>query len=70
MKPARARRIDAAERSRAQPRRTHFLFQDDGESSADVQARIRAMIESGQASADGRFVIFRWRAPEGEEADD
>jgi hypothetical protein len=70
MKSARARRIEAAERSRAPQRRTHFLFQDEGESSADVQARIRTMIESGRASADSRFVIFRWGAPDGEEADD
>jgi hypothetical protein len=44
-------------------RRTRYLWQDEHESDAAVQARIDAKIASGEASPNDQFVIFRWRSP-------
>jgi hypothetical protein len=44
----------------------HFFWWDRHETRADVRARIRAKITSGEASRYDRFVIFTWTREEGE----
>jgi hypothetical protein len=56
-----------AEQVCAGQRRTHLFFQDPDETDDVVQARINALIASGEASPSDRFVIFFWRSPEGGE---
>ena len=60
------RRVCRVEGAHAAQRRTHIFFRDPHETDDVVQARIRAEIASGQASPSDRFVMFFWRAPEGE----
>jgi hypothetical protein len=47
----------------AAQRRTHYIWQNSGESDEAVQLRIRAKKESGRAGEGDRFVIFRWPTP-------
>jgi len=60
------RRVDGLERARAARCRTHYLFRGMGETYAQVQTRIRAMIASGEASRSDRFITFSWRDPAGD----
>jgi hypothetical protein len=66
MKPSLERRARCLERIRAAQCRTHYLWQDMDETDDQVEARIRAMIASGEASPNDRFVTFCWRSPEGD----
>jgi hypothetical protein len=63
------RRIHSLERARAVSRRTHYLFRGMDETPAQLQARIDAMIASGEASRNDQFITFAWESPAGE-ADD
>jgi hypothetical protein len=56
-----ARRIERLGRSFAARRRSHHLWRDEGETAADVSARIDAMVASGQARRSDQFVIFSWK---------
>jgi hypothetical protein len=58
-----ARKIYSAERP---PR---FLWKEPTETEAQVQARIRAMIASGEADANDKFCTFGWLPPEDQGAD-
>jgi hypothetical protein len=62
MTPSLVRRIDRLDKARAARRRTHYLFRDQDETSAQVQARENAMIASGEAGRGDRFVIFSWKS--------
>jgi len=62
MKSSLERRVRSVERVLAAHGRTHYLFQDLDETDEAVSARTRAMIASGEASTNDRFVIFRWRS--------
>jgi hypothetical protein len=59
-------RLFCLERVRAGQFRTHFLWQETDEPCDLVNARIRAMIASGEASPNDRFVTFSWRPPAGD----
>jgi hypothetical protein len=63
MRPSLERRISGMERVLKGFRQTHYLFQGLDETHADVQARIRARIASGEAGPKDQFVIFRWQSP-------
>jgi hypothetical protein len=56
------RRIERLESARAARRRTHYLFRGLDETNAQVDARISAMIASGAAGRNDRFVIFSWKS--------
>jgi hypothetical protein len=62
MKAALTRRILRVERRCDGPRRTRFIWQDEGEGDDVVEARKRAMIASGVARPTDRFITARWRA--------
>ena len=55
------RRIAGLEQARAGRRRIRFVFQEEGETLAQVEAKERAMIASGVADRNDRFVTFRWK---------
>jgi hypothetical protein len=57
------RRVDRLERARVAGRRTRFLFVEEDETQAQLQARIRAMIASGEAGRNDRIIPFAWRSP-------
>jgi hypothetical protein len=61
MRQALARRIERLGRSCDARRRSHYLFRYEGETAADVQARINAMVASGEARRSDQFVIFSWK---------
>jgi hypothetical protein len=63
MNPPIERRVDGLERARVAGRRTRFLFLEEDETQAQFQARIRAMIASGEAGRNDRFIAFAWRSP-------
>jgi hypothetical protein len=63
MNPSLERRVDALEKAHAAHCRTHYLFRGMDETHAQVQVRIRAMIASGEASRNDRFVTFSWLPP-------
>jgi hypothetical protein len=60
MKSSQKRRMSHAERVLASYGRTHYLWQETDETDEAVTVRKRAMIASGEASANDRFVIFQW----------
>jgi hypothetical protein len=62
MKASLVRRCSCVEGVRAAQRRTHFLWQNTDETYDVVRARIDAMIASGEASRNDRFVTFSWRS--------
>jgi Zn-finger nucleic acid-binding protein len=62
MKAALTRRILRVERRCDAPPRTRFIWQDEGEGEAVVEARKRAMIASGKARPTDRFITAHWRA--------
>jgi hypothetical protein len=68
MRPVLTRRIDRLNRSRAAQRRSHYLFRNEGESAADVNARINAMVASGEARRSDQFVIFSWKSSADDDA--
>jgi hypothetical protein len=57
------RRVCRLEQARAARCRTHFFFQNPGETSDLVDAQIRAKIASGKASWNDRFVRFCRQSP-------
>ena len=63
MKRSLERRVRGTERLRAAQRRTHYLWQDMDETTEQVQARMRAMIASGEARRDDEFMTLFWRSP-------
>ena len=69
MRPSLARRVRGVERARAAHRQMRFIWQGTDETSAEVQARIRARIASGEASPTDEFVTFTWRSPANDGAD-
>jgi len=66
MRPSLKRRVGCLERVLAARRRTRYLWQGHEETDTALRARIRAMIASGEAGRDDRFVTFRWRSPAGD----
>jgi hypothetical protein len=63
------RRLDAlAKKIYSAERPPRILWQETTETDAQVQARIRAMIASGKASANDKFCALGWRPPEGQGA--
>ena len=56
-----ARRIERLGRSLAARRRSHYLWRFEGETAADVSARIDTMVASGKARRNDQFVIFSWK---------
>jgi hypothetical protein len=66
MRPSLERRVSGMERVVAARRRTHHLWQADDVTDAAHKARIRAMIASGEAGPNDRFITFRWRLPAGD----
>lgn len=56
-----ARRIERLGRSLAAHRRSHYLWRYEGETAADVSARIDAMVASGEARRSDQFVVFSWK---------
>jgi hypothetical protein len=60
MRASLKRRIDALEKASAVPRPIRFVFRDAGETDIHVEARKRALIASGQADPNDRFIIFAW----------
>jgi hypothetical protein len=69
MKASLARRFGCVERARAAQRRDHYLWKGTDDTDDVVDARIEAMIASGKASRDDRFVIFSWRSGAGHDAE-
>jgi hypothetical protein len=63
MKAALARRVSCIERHCGAQRRTHFIWQDEGEGQDVVEARKRDLIASGLARPTDRFITVGWRAP-------
>jgi hypothetical protein len=61
MKESFVRRLDRLERIYAVESRTHYFWWDLDETHDMVQARIRAMIASGEANQHDQFVTFRWK---------
>jgi hypothetical protein len=59
-----ARRLDSLEKAHAARCRTHYLFRGMDETDPQVDARIDAMIASGEAGRNDQFVIFSWKSPE------
>jgi hypothetical protein len=66
MKESVVRKADRMLRERAPKPRMHFFWWELDETYEMVEARIRARIASGEASANDRFVTFTWRRPEEE----
>jgi hypothetical protein len=66
MKAALPRRPLRIERHCSGPRRTRFIWQDEGEGEDEdvVEARKREMIASGAARPTDRFITARWCAPD------
>jgi hypothetical protein len=60
------RRVASLERACAARRRDHLLWCLADETQVQVDARIAAMIASGQASRNDRFVVFRSKSPDDE----
>jgi hypothetical protein len=56
-----ARRIERLGRSFAARRRSRYLWRYEGETAADVSARIDAMVASGEARRSDQFVVFSWK---------
>jgi hypothetical protein len=63
MKATLARRVSRIERHCGASRRTHFIWQDEGEGQDVVEARKRDLIASGMARPTDRFIRVGWRAP-------
>jgi hypothetical protein len=63
MRPSLRRRVSCMERVLMARRRDHYLWQDEDETDEALRARIRARIESGEATPNDRFITFRWRSP-------
>jgi hypothetical protein len=57
------RRLDGVEKACVAGRRTHFVFWDEGDTEADVQAKKRALIASGRARPYDRIITFTWKYP-------
>jgi hypothetical protein len=66
MKASLLRKADRVAKDRAPKPEMRFLWWDLNEPYAAVEARIRAMIASGEASETDRFVTCTWTRPEGE----
>jgi hypothetical protein len=69
MSASRERQLGRAERLHAASRPVRCFWQDEDETFDQVQARISAMIASGKARRDDRFVVFSWLPSTGERAD-
>jgi hypothetical protein len=66
MKTSLVRRFGCVERARAALCRDHYLWREADETDDVVRARIDAMIASGKASRNDRFVTFSWRSKAGD----
>ena len=64
MKAALPRRLLRIERHCSGPRRTRFIWQDEGEGEDVIAARKREMIARGVARPTDRFITIGWRAPD------
>jgi hypothetical protein len=62
MRQSLMRRIDRLDKACAARRRTHYLFRDQDETNAQVQAHQNAMNASGEAGQGDQFVIFSWKS--------
>jgi hypothetical protein len=64
------RRLNAlAKKIYAAERHPRILWKETTETDDQIQARIRAMIASGKASANDRFYAIGWPPPAGKGAD-
>jgi hypothetical protein len=66
MKASMVRKADRIAKDRAPKPRMHIFWWEQNETHAQVEARIRAKIASGEASETDQFVTFTWTRPEGE----
>jgi hypothetical protein len=64
MKLSAVRKVERVAKERAPQPRTHILWWELDETRDKVNARIRAMIASGEASRHDRFLVFTWTRPE------
>jgi hypothetical protein len=62
MKSPLLNRVCSMERVRAAQSRDHYLWKKTDETDDQVRARIDAMIATGEASRNDRFVTFSWRS--------
>jgi hypothetical protein len=63
MRLSMVRRLDRLVKAHAARRRTHYLFRGMDETEPQVDARRDAMIASGKAGPNDRFIIFSWKSP-------
>jgi hypothetical protein len=70
MKASLVRTLSRLARIRAVESRTHYFWWDLDETHDVVQARIRAMIASGEANEHDEFVTFRWKRSPDERLDE
>jgi hypothetical protein len=70
MKLSTLRKADRIAKERAPKPRMHYFWWELHETREQLQARIRAKIASGEASADDCGVIFTWTRPEDDGAGD
>jgi hypothetical protein len=60
MKAAQIRELGRMAKDRAAAARTHYLWWNLEETHDMLQARIRAMIASGEAGENDEFITFTW----------
>jgi hypothetical protein len=70
MKASQIRELARVAKTGAVEARLHYLWWDLDETHDMVQARIRAMIASGEASENDEFVTFRWKRSPDERLDE
>jgi hypothetical protein len=61
LKPSWLAQLAALQRGRANARKTHYLWLDDGQTKEAVR---NEAIASGKARATDRFVFCHWRSPD------
>jgi hypothetical protein len=57
------RRLDGVEKASAAGRQTLFVFRDEGDTEADVEAKKRDLIASGHARPYDRIITMSWNYP-------
>jgi hypothetical protein len=54
-------RLKTLEKTHGRQRRTFFLWMDEWDTAADIEANRNRLIAEGRASADDQFVQMRWK---------
>jgi hypothetical protein len=57
------RRLDGVEKACVAGRKTHFVFQNEFDTEADVEAKKRDLIASGHARPYDRIFTMTWKYP-------